>query len=163
MDSRSAGKFLKDKFPEAVTGIEEFRGEVTITVEAGRLSDVMKFLKQSGELSYDLLIDLAGLDFPGQKPRFAVSYLLHSMKFNNKIRIKTRVAEGGAVESVSALWAAADWMEREAAEMFGVTFRNHPNPKHILLTDDFVGYPLRKDYDVKGPNFDQPFPVHLEE
>jgi len=163
MDSRSAGKLLKERFPDAVSGIEEFRGEVTVIVKAARLLDVMKYLKQTAELSYDMLIDLSGLDYRGQTPRFAVSYLLHSMKFTNKIRIKTRVAEGTPLESVSALWKAADWMERETAEMFGIEFKNHPNPKHILLTDDFVGYPLRKDYDVKGPNFDQPFPVCLED
>ena len=163
MDSRSAGNLLREKFPEAVAGIEEFRGEITVTVETRKLLEVMTFLKENKELSYDMLLDQAGLDFPDRDPRFTISYLLHSMKFNNKLRIKTQVAEGFAVDSVSAIWKAADWMERETAEMFGITFKNHPNPKHILLTDDFVGYPLRKDYDVKGPNFDQPFQVNLEE
>ena len=163
MDSRSAGNLLKEKFPGAIAGIEEFRGEITVTVEAQKLFAVMTFLKQSSDLSYDMLIDLAGVDFPAQKLRFTISYLLHSMKFNNRLRIRTMMAEGVDVDSVCALWRAADWMERETAEMFGITFKNHPNPKHILLVDDFVGYPLRKDYDVKGPNFDQPFQVNLEE
>jgi NADH-quinone oxidoreductase subunit C len=162
MDSRSAGKFLKDKFPQAVQGIEEFRGETTVMVEASKLLEVMTFLRQNSELAYDLLIDQTGVDFPDRSLRFSLSYLLHSMKFNNKIRIKTSVAPGVAVDTVSSIWMAADWMERETAEMFGIVFTNHPNPKHILLTDDFVGYPLRKDYDVKGPNFDQPFKVNLE-
>ncbi len=162
MDSRSAGKFLKDKFPQAVLGIEEFRGETTVTVEAGKLLEVMTFLRQNSELAYDLLIDQTGVDFPDRSLRFSLSYLLHSMKFNNKIRIRTSVAQGVAVDTVSSIWKSADWMERETAEMFGIVFTNHPNPQHILLTDDFVGYPLRKDYDVKGPNFDQPFKVNLE-
>ncbi len=163
MDSRSAGNLLKEKFPEAIAGIEEFRGEITVIVEAQKLFAVMTFLKQSDELSYDMLIDLAGVDFPARKLRFTISYLLHSMKFNNRLRIKTMTAQGVEVDSVCALWRAADWMERETAEMFGITFKNHPNPQHILLVDDFVGYPLRKDYDVKGPNFDRPFQVNLEE
>jgi NADH-quinone oxidoreductase subunit C len=163
MDSRSAGNLLKEKFPNAVRGIEEFRGEITVTVETARFLEVMTFLKENKELSYDMLLDQAGLDFPAQELRFTVSCLLHSMKFNNKLRIKTSVAEGTPVESVSTLWRAADWMERETSELFGITFKNHPDPRHILLVDDFVGYPLRKDYDVKGPNFDQPFQVHLEE
>lgn len=162
MDSRSAGKFLKDKFPQAVLEIEEFRGETTVVVEATKLLEVMAFLKQNSELSYDMLIDQAGVDFPDRPLRFSLSYLLHSMKFNNRIRVKTGVAQGVAVDTVSSIWRSADWMERETAEMFGIVFKNHPNPKHILLTDDFVGYPLRKDYDVKGPNFDQPFKVNLE-
>jgi NADH-quinone oxidoreductase subunit C len=162
MDSRSAGKFLKDKFPQAVQGIEEFRGETTVMVEASKLLEVMTFLRQNSELAYDLLIDQTGVDFPDRSLRFSLSYLLHSMKFNNKIRIKTSVAPGVAVDTVSSIWMAADWMERETAEMFGIVFANHPNPKHILLTDDFAGYPLRKDYDVKGPDFDQPFKVDPE-
>lgn len=162
MDSRSAGKFLKDKFPQAVQGIDEFRGETTVVVEAKKLLEVMAFLKQDSELSYDMLIDQTGVDFPGRPLRFSLSYLLHSMKFNNRIRVKTSVAQGDAVDTVSSVWRSADWMERETSEMFGITFRNHPNPKHILLTDDFAGYPLRKDYDVKGPDFDQPFKVDLE-
>jgi NADH-quinone oxidoreductase subunit C len=163
MDSRSAGNLLKEKFPNAVLGIGEFRGEVTVTVEAAMFLEVMTFLRENKELSYDMLLDQAGLDFPAQELRFTVSYLLHSMKFNNKLRIKTSVAEGTPVDSVSALWRSSDWMERETGEMFGIVFKHHPNPKHILLVDDFVGYPLRKDYDVKGPNFDQPFQVRLEE
>ncbi|MHB8092013.1 MAG: NADH-quinone oxidoreductase subunit C [Syntrophales bacterium] len=163
MDSRSAGNLLKEKFPQAVAGIEEFRGETTVTVEAPNLFEVMTFLRENTELAYDMLIDQAGVDFPSQSPRFTIAYLLHSMKFNNRLRIKTKVAAGVAVDSVSAIWKAANWMERETAEMFGITFKNHPNPQHILLPDDFVGYPLRKDYDVKGPNFDQPFQVCLDE
>lgn len=162
MDSRRAGTLLKEKFPDAVLEIGEFRGETTVVVEAKRLLDVMEFLKKSSDLSYDMLIDLSGVDFPGTTLRFSISYLLHSMKFTNRIRIKTRVADGDAVDTVSAIWRSADWMERETAEMFGITFRNHPDPRHILLTDDFAGYPLRKDYDVKGPDFDQPFKVNLE-
>jgi len=163
MDSRSAGNQLKEKFPQAVAGIEEFRGETTVTIEAPKLFEVMTFLRENNELSYDMLIDQAGVDDPGHGSRFTIAYLLHSMKFNNRLRIKTKVAEGVAVDSVSAIWKAADWMERETAEMFGITFKNHPDPRHILLPDDFPGYPLRKDYNVKGPNFDQPFQVCLDE
>ncbi len=163
MDRCLAGDLLKGKFPEAVLKIEEFRGETSITVATNQIRDVMTFLKKSENLYYDLLLDLAGVDFAGQTPRFMIAYLLHSTKFNNKLRIKTRVAEDGALDTISDIWKAADWMEREAYDMLGIKFNNHPCLKRILLTEDFVGHPLRKDYPLEGPNFDQPFHVSLEE
>jgi NADH-quinone oxidoreductase subunit C len=92
-----------------------------------------------------------------------VVYLLHSMKYNNRLGIKIAVPEGAAVESVSDLWKAANWMEREVYDMFGIEFSHHPDLRRILLPDDFVGHPLRKEYPLKGVDFDKPFPVCLEE
>ena len=112
---------------------------------------------------YDLLVDIAGVDLGNESPRFLVVYLLHSMKYNNRLGIKIAVPEGAAVESVSDLWKAADWMEREVYDMFGIKFSHHPDLRRILLPDDFVGHPLRKEYPLKGVDFDKPFPVCLEE
>ena len=154
---------LKEKFPEAVRGVEEFRGETTVTVDKGQLRAVLKFLKESETLLYDLLVDVAGVDSGSGAPRFLVAYLLHSTKFNNRLRIKIRVAEGAALDTVSDIWKAADWLEREVYDMFGIRFSGHPDLRRILLTDDFVGHPLRKDFPLKGVDFDKPFPVCLEE
>jgi len=154
---------LKEKFPEAVRGVEEFRGETTVTVDKGQLRAVLKFLKESETLLYDLLVDVAGVDSGSGSPRFLVAYLLHSTKFNNRLRIKIRVAEGAALDTVSDIWKAADWLEREVYDMFGIRFSGHPDLRRILLTDDFVGHPLRKDFPLKGIDFDKPFPVCLEE
>ncbi len=158
-----AGDLLEGKFPQAVLEIEEFRGETSITVDAGHVRDMMAFLKSSENLSYDLLLDLVGIDFGNKSPRFMVAYLLHSMKFNNKLRIKVAVEEGGSLETVSDIWKAADWLEREAYDMFGLQFRNHPDLRRILLEDDFVGHPLRKDFPLEGFDFENPFKVCLEE
>ena len=163
MDSCQAGELLQRQFPEAVLNNEEFRGETSITIDMNKLRAVMTFLKDSGNLQYDLLLDLAGVDFADQTPRFMIAYLLHSTKFNNKLRIKTRIAEDGALDTISDIWKAADWMEREAYDMFGIKFNNHPDLKRILLEEDFVGHPLRKDFPLEGHNFDQPFTVCLEE
>ena len=154
---------LKWKFPDAILNIEEFRGETSIAIDKGQLRDVMAFLKTSENLAYDLLIDLAGVDCGSDSPRFMVAYLLHSMKFNNKLRIKTRVEEGGKLDTVSDIWKAANWLEREAYDMFGIGFSNHPDLRRILLTDDFTGYPLRKDFPLEGPDFGKPVNVCLEE
>ena len=94
MDSRAAGEMLKDRFPAAVQTVEEFRGETTVTIDGGALREVMRFLKEDEAARYDLLVDIAGADFGGATPRFTVAYLLHSMRHNNRLRIKTGVAEG---------------------------------------------------------------------
>lgn len=158
-----AGDLLKETFPEAVRDIEEFRRETSITIDAGKIREVMTFLKENEKLCYDLLLDLAGVDFDDRSPRFMIAYLLHSTKFNNKLRIKTTVAEGASLDTVSDIWMAADWMEREVYDLFGIIFNNHPYLRRILLPEDFVGHPLRKDFPVKGPDFGQPLQVYLEE
>ncbi len=163
MDSCMVGNLLKETFPEAVLKIEDFRGETSVTVDAGKIREIMAFLKESEKLCYDLLLDLAGVDFNDRTPRFMIAYMLHSTKFNNKLRIKTTVAEGVSLDTVSDIWLAANWMEREVFDMLGIIFNKHPNLIRILLTDDFVGHPLRKDFPVKGRDFDKPVQVCLEE
>jgi NADH-quinone oxidoreductase subunit C len=163
MDSCMAGNLLKETFPEAVLNREEFRGETSITVNAENIREVMAFLKGNEKLCYDLLLDLAGVDFADRFPRFMIAYLLHSTKFNNKLRIKATVAEGASLDTISDIWLAANWMEREVYDLLGITFNNHPNLKRILLPEDFVGHPLRKDFPVKGADFGQPLDVTLEE
>jgi NADH-quinone oxidoreductase subunit C len=163
MDRCMAGDLLRGKYPEAVLDVVEFRGETTITVGLGQLREVMTFLKDSPNCSYDLLVDIAGVDCGPTAPRFLVVYLLHSLKFTNRLRVKVAVAEGAAVDTVSDLWKAADWLEREAYDMFGIGFNNHPDLRRILLEDDFVGFPLRKDYPLTGPDFGKPMNICLPE
>ncbi len=163
MDKCTACELLREKFPEAVQAVSEFRGETTVIVDKGQLRAVMKFLKESEDTLYNFLVDIAGVDSKSESPRFLVVYLLHSIKFNNRLRIKIPVAEGAALDTVSDIWKAADWMEREVYDMFGIEFSNHPDLRRILLPDDFVGHPLRKEFPLKGDDFDKPFRVCLEE
>jgi NADH-quinone oxidoreductase subunit C len=163
MDSRAAGEMLKERFPAAVLAVEEFRGETTVTIDKGALREVMRFLKENEATRYDLLVDVAGADFGGASPRFMVAYLLHSLWSNNRLRIKTRVADGAELDTVSDIWRAAEWLEREVYDMFGIPFGNHPDLRRILLTDDFVGYPLRKEFPVQGHDFDKPLNLCPEE
>ena len=163
MDSRATGQMLKERFPAAVLAVEEFRGETTVTIESGSLREVMRFLKEDEVAGYDLLVDLAGADFGAASPRFTVAYLLHSMRYNNRLRIKVGVAEGASLDTVSDIWRAAEWLEREVYDMFGIPFGDHPDLRRILLTDDFVGHPLRKEFPVKGHDFDKPLIVCPEE
>ena len=163
MDSRAAGEMLKVRFPAAVQTVEEFRGETTVTIAGGALREVMRFLKDDEAARYDLLVDVAGADFGGPTPRFSVAYLLHSMRHNNRLRIKTGVAEGAEVDTVSDIWRGAEWLEREVYDMFGIPFANHPDLRRILLTEDFVGHPLRKEFPLEGHDFDKPLNLCAEE
>ena len=153
---------LKDQFPGALRRIDEFRGETHILVDREQLHSIMTFLKDDEETLCNMLLDIVGVDTGSPSPRFRVVYLLHSMKYNNRLAVAIEVAEGEAADTLSDLWRAADWMEREVYDMFGITFHQHPNLRRILLPEDYVGHPMRKDYPLKGVDFDKPFAVCLE-
>ncbi|HEU0264866.1 MAG TPA: NADH-quinone oxidoreductase subunit C [Geobacterales bacterium] len=150
-DTNRAVSKLKEKFAAAVKEVVEFRGEVTITVAKEQIVEICRFLKS--ELKYNFLTDLTCVDKLGEEPRFLVVYQLYSIPNKDRLRIKAPVTEGDCtIDSVIPVWEGANWLEREAYDMFGVVFRNHPDLRRILMTDDWVGYPLRKDYPLQGPD-----------
>jgi NADH-quinone oxidoreductase subunit C len=140
---------LKQKFPEAVEETKSHLGEDTITLKKEYILPVCKYLKSQG---YNFLSDLTGLDLGVDKePRFQVIYHLYSLTTHKRLRLKvTPPSKNPTVESVTPIWKTADWFEREAYDMFGITFTNHPNLTRILLPDNFEGCPLRKDYPLRG-------------
>jgi len=148
---------LQEKFPTAVLAVETFRGEVTVTVPRGEILEISRFLYSDPDLRYQFLTDLCGMDFFPQKPRFQVVYLLYSMNNNQRLRLKANVGEEESVSSVETVWKAANWLEREAFDLFGISFENHSDLRRILLWDGYEGHPLRKDFPVEGPDFDKPF------
>jgi|YelNatPaOPRAMG01_1025707.scaffolds.fasta_scaffold04711_11 NADH-quinone oxidoreductase subunit C len=153
---------LIENFGEYIVSVKEEKGETVVVVRPERQKEILSFLRKDEELSYDMLIDLCGVDYFGENPRFEVVYLIRSMRDGDRVRIKVRV-EGEELETVSDLWSAANWLERETYDMFGIKFKNHPDLRRILLPEDFNGHPLRKDFPVEGFDFDRPFEVKLEE
>jgi len=142
---------LKERFADAVLECKEFRGEITVTVRKEKILEVLKTLRD--DLGFNFLTDLTAVDYLGSEPRFMVVYHLHSIAGKERIRVKAPVTEEAChIDSATALWNSANWLEREAFDLFGITFVNHPNLVRILLTDDWVGYPLRKDYPLQGPD-----------
>lgn len=142
---------VASKFPEAT--FEEFRGMLAIRIPKRQVFELMQFLKEDANLQFDYLTDLTGVDFLKQErdPRFDVVYHLYSFKHNHRVRVKTAVPEDDMdVPSMVPLWNAANWLEREAYEMFGFHFVGHPDLRRILTPDMFDGYPLRKDYPLRG-------------
>ncbi len=100
------------------------------------------------EEQFDLLSDLTAVHWPKREKQFDIVLNLYSFKKNARLRLKTQVGEGESVASVVEIWPTANWLEREAFDMFGVKFEGHPNLTRILLPDEWTGYPLRKDYDI---------------
>ncbi len=103
------------------------------------------------------------MDRYGREPRFEVVYLMSSTALGERLAVKVRVRENETVPTVSDLWRAAEWLEREAYDMFGIVFENHPDLRRILMVEDFDGYPLRKDFPTEGYGFEEPFRVNLDE
>jgi len=146
-DSLAIANVIKEKFPEAVTDIVEFRGEVTVVVAPESLLDVARFCYETEELKLNHMADLAAVDYWPDEPRFAVSYVLRSMIYGHMIRLKVYLpGDKPEIASVTGLWAGANWPEREAWDMFGIKFEGHPDPRRILMPFDWTGHPQRKDY-----------------
>ena len=150
-------KKLQEKFPTSVSEIKTFRDEVNVTVQKKDIFEICKFLYSDPDLQYQMLTDLCGVDFFPESPRFEVVYLLYSMKKQQRLRLKIKVGDSESVSSVESIWKAADWLEREVYDLFGISFDNHPDLRRILLWDGYEGHPLRKDFPVEGPDFDKPF------
>lgn len=141
---------LKEKFPAAIVDLKEFRGQVIVTVKKQDILAVCQFLKNT--LRYNLLTDVTAVDYLGAESRFMVVYNMYSIPNKDRLLVKAAVSEDDcAIDSVSGLWSSANWLEREVYDLFGITFANHPDLRRILMTDDWVGHPLRKDYPLQGP------------
>jgi NADH-quinone oxidoreductase subunit C len=125
-------------------------GELTITVDAAQIVQVLKFLRDDSNCLFKMLIDICGVDYPDRDPRFDVVYHLLSLKHNYRIRVKVPVAEDGSVPSVVGVYSVAGWFEREAYDMLGVFFDGNPDLRRILTDYGFEGHPFRKDFPLTG-------------
>jgi NADH-quinone oxidoreductase subunit C len=151
VENHAALKKLRVFDPEAVEDASAFRDEVTIHIRRESLSRVARFLRDDSELSFDFLADLTAVDhYPGE-PRFETVYHLLSIQNAERLRLKVRLpGEDARVESMVAVWPAANAYEREVFDLFGIQFENHPFLRRILMPEDWEGHPLRKDYPVQG-------------
>ncbi len=133
--------------PDAVLETHAHVGDATAIVVADRIVPVMRFLRDDSQLEFDMLSDLCAVDYLGREPRFEVVYHLYSVKRNHRLRVKVGVAEDACeVNSIVDVWPAANWLEREVWDLYGIRFRGHPDLRRLLLYEEFEGFPLRKDY-----------------
>jgi len=134
---------------DAVLDSHAQAGDETILVQRERWFEVMRALRDRPELAFDVLIDLSAVDYLGREPRFEVVAHLYSLRHNQRLRVKAGVPESEtAIASLVPVWKGANWLERECFDMFGIRFEGHPDLRRLLLYEEFVGHPLRKDYPV---------------
>jgi NADH-quinone oxidoreductase subunit C len=126
-------------------------GDWTAIVPVAGLLDACRILRDTPEAGFDYCSDVTATDWPTRADRFDVIYCLYSTRHRHRVRVKVRAGDGQVVPSVTGLWPAANWLEREVYDMFGVSFSGHPDLKRILMPEDWQGYPQRKDYPLEGP------------
>ena len=137
---------FRAKFGATVLETMEDRKQAILTVERERLAEIALYARD--EEKFEMLADLTAVDWPKREKRFDVVLNLYSFAKNERLRLKVHAADGEAVPSAVGVWVAANWLEREVFDMFGIVFSGHPKLTRILLPDEWQGYPLRKDYDI---------------
>ncbi|MDR3605306.1 MAG: NADH-quinone oxidoreductase subunit C [Syntrophaceae bacterium] len=151
---------LSEKFGADALQFETCPGQMSILVPSEKILDICRYLRDDPELKFDFLTFVGGVDYYPAKPRFELVYQIYSVSNIQRLRLKSRVDETDAgpacIQSVSKVWMTADWHERETAEMFGVVFRGHPDPRKLLLPDEWRVHPLRKDFPLLGTEEDTP-------
>ena len=141
---------LRAKFPDAVTGVKNSCGEATILVPKEKLLEILTFLRDDASCAMNYLSDMTAAHYPNNDKKFEVLYHTYSLGNRHSLRVKVQLDDGEGCPTATGVWPGADWMEREAHDMFGVVFEGHPNPKVILLPENFEGHPLRKEFPLGG-------------
>jgi NADH-quinone oxidoreductase subunit C len=137
---------LKARFGIAVREAWLDRKQAIVVVAEEKLLEVARYCRD--EEKFDMLSDLTAVDWPKREKRFDLILNLYSFPKNERLRLKVPVGENEPVASVTSIWPAANWLEREAYDMFGIAFEGHPDLRRILLPEEWQGHPLRKDYDI---------------
>jgi NADH-quinone oxidoreductase subunit C len=151
-DTNRAVEKLQGNFESSIVEVKQDRGDWIVTVKKDSVIDVLAFLKK--ECRFDMLTDVTAVDYLGiSSDRFMMVYQLTSVPFKDRLRIKAPVAEADCrIGSVTQVYASAGWLEREVYDLFGIKFDKHPDLRRILMTPDWQGHPLRKDYPLQGPD-----------
>jgi len=147
---RDLAAHIEAKQGDAVRASQIVVGELTLLAERDHVVRLLRFLRDDQQCNFETLIDICGVDYPERSDRFEVVYHLLSMRMNHRIRVRIRTDEEAPVPSATAIWPAANWFEREAFDMYGIQFADHPDLRRILTDYGFEGYPLRKDFPLTG-------------
>jgi len=160
---------VRERFAEQVLDWTEFRRQACLHLRRERVVDVMRFLRDDASTRFAMLSDVTAIDLLKHPEadkwpeRFAVVYQLYSLEHNARLQVKAYVPEVPCeTPSVTELWSAANWGEREVYDMYGIRFTGHPDLRRILMPDTYEGYPLRKDYPLKGRGERDNFPKYTE-
>jgi NADH-quinone oxidoreductase subunit C len=146
MDNATVAERITSAFPSAITGTQEFRGQLSVFVAREAIVEVARFLRDDPALCYNFLENLCAVDYLGREPRFEVVYHLLSHANRHRVCLKVGVPEQSpSLPSLTPLWSTANYQEREMFDLFGLIFTGHPSLDRILMPEDWEGYPLRKD------------------
>ena len=152
--SEDISNLLKEKFASDILAVDDLFQQTTVVLRKDNIHEILEFLKNDPRTSFEMLLDVCGVDYLKMKEaphseRYEVIYHLYSLTLNHRVRLRVKVPEEDmSLKTATDLWPSANWAERETAEMFGIVFTGHPNPKNLLLYQGFPGHPLRKDYPV---------------
>ena len=139
---------LQSTFANSVVDHHCQHGDETVIIRRDGMLEVFRFLKEDPRCAFDMMIDLTAADYLPRAPRFELVVHLKSITLHHRLRIKVPLEEGAEeADSISGLWVAANWYERECYDMYGIRFAGHPDLRRLLLYEEFQGHPLRKDYD----------------
>jgi len=144
------GQHIASQLDNEVNATEVSNGELTISARADQILKVLTFLRDDPECMFKLLMDVCGVDYPERSKRFDVVYHLLSIQLNHRVRVKVRTDEDTPVPSAVPVFKSAGWFEREAWDMYGIFFANHPDLRRMLTDYGFQGHPLRKDFPLTG-------------
>lgn len=137
---------LAGHFGAAISEFSSYVGQNFLIAGAAAVPGITNYLKHSW--GFDYLVDVTAVDYPAREERFELIYILYSYSRNERLRIKTQIAEGQRPDTLTGIHSAANWLEREVFDMFGIEFAGHPDLRRILLPDDWSGHPLRRDYGI---------------
>ena len=145
-------KLVNAELTSKIQSSKIFFNELLIEVKPEDLLEVIIFLKSDDNCKFRQLIDIAGVDYPQEERRFRLVYLLLSHEKNTRIKISINFEQKNKINSITKIFSSANWMEREAFDMYGIQFVNHPDLRRILVDYNFKGHPLRKDFPLTGFN-----------
>jgi NADH-quinone oxidoreductase subunit C len=152
MDKTFISEKLRTRFTEGILTVEENKDMLTVVISKEILHEVIRFLKENDSLGFTFLTTLCGIHYPDQKLPLGVVYHLHRLSDNTRIRIKTFMPlQNPVISTVTDLFSAANWMERETYDFYGILFEGHPNLKRILNVEYLDYFPMRKEYPLEDP------------
>jgi NADH-quinone oxidoreductase subunit C len=147
MNALNPVEAAREHLGDAVHEVVESLGETTIVVDPAKIVEVCTFFRDAEGLEYNFLSDLTAVDYYPNEPRFAVCYHIYSMIYNRRLRLKVYLpGEDPKLPTITTVWNAANYQEREAFDMMGIVFEGHPDLRRILMPEDWEGHPQRKDY-----------------
>ncbi len=147
---KELGDTIRSALPDHVIETEIAHGELMVTVEAQSIVKVLGFLRDDANCQFKILADVCGVDYPEREKRFEIVYNLLSLEQNQRIRVKASVGEEESIPSATGVYSCANWWEREAWDLYGIFFSEHPDLRRILTDYGFEGHPLRKDFPLTG-------------